>query len=212
MQFSDYLSLNYVNKVRTVWVVLFAVKKLKKNPQFSGHWSLYLVNKIKVGVVLFCAKKKGEKSSFLAICLCTISNYENNISIGVKGKNNKLILYLFVAINYVDKIKVWLESSFVINKNLVKQFSCLLFTLCPFKMIRYFKFIIKQYYFVWLQNRFQGQPEIYKAFLEILHTYQKEQRTIKEGGMVGLHSDEYILNGQFHNCQSWSFITVHGQF
>ena len=20
------------------------------------------------------------------------------------------------------------------------------------------------------------------------------------------------LNGQFHNCQSWSFITVHGQF
>lgn len=34
------------------------------------------------------------------------------------------------------------------------------------------------------QNRFQGQPEIYKAFLEILHTYQKEQRTIKEGGLV----------------------------
>ncbi|WAR30203.1 SIN3A-like protein [Mya arenaria] len=35
-----------------------------------------------------------------------------------------------------------------------------------------------------IKNRFQGQPEIYKAFLEILHTYQKEQRTIKEGGMV----------------------------
>lgn len=36
------------------------------------------------------------------------------------------------------------------------------------------------------QNRFQGQPEIYKAFLEILHTYQKEQRTIKEGGIVSI--------------------------
>ena len=105
---------------------------------------MYLVNKIKVGIVLFCVKKKGEKSSFLAICLCTISNYENNIRIGVKGKNNKLISYLFVAINYVDKIKVWLESSVVINKNLVKQFSCLLLTSYPFKMIRYFTFIIKQ--------------------------------------------------------------------
>ncbi|CAH1252012.1 SIN3A [Branchiostoma lanceolatum] len=32
-----------------------------------------------------------------------------------------------------------------------------------------------------IKNRFQGQPDIYKAFLEILHTYQKEQRNIKEG-------------------------------
>lgn len=32
------------------------------------------------------------------------------------------------------------------------------------------------------QNRFQHHPDIYKAFLEILHTYQKEQRIIKEGG------------------------------
>ena len=32
------------------------------------------------------------------------------------------------------------------------------------------------------QNRFQHHPDIYKAFLEILHTYQKEQRAIKEGG------------------------------
>lgn len=32
-----------------------------------------------------------------------------------------------------------------------------------------------------IKNRFQGQPEVYKQFLEILHTYQKEQRTIKEG-------------------------------
>ncbi|KAL5469519.1 hypothetical protein EMCRGX_G030782 [Ephydatia muelleri] len=33
-----------------------------------------------------------------------------------------------------------------------------------------------------IKNRFQNHPDIYKAFLEILHTYQKEQRLIKEGG------------------------------
>lgn len=31
-----------------------------------------------------------------------------------------------------------------------------------------------------IKNRFQGQPDIYKNFLEILHTYQKEQRQLKE--------------------------------
>lgn len=31
-----------------------------------------------------------------------------------------------------------------------------------------------------IKNRFQSQPEKYKRFLEILHTYQKEQRTLKE--------------------------------
>lgn len=30
-----------------------------------------------------------------------------------------------------------------------------------------------------IKTRFQMQPDIYKSFLEILHTYQKEQRTIK---------------------------------
>ena len=44
------------------------------------------------------------------------------------------------------------------------------------------------------QNRFQGQPEIYKAFLEILHTYQKEQRTIKEGGLVSLYETFVAFN------------------
>jgi len=34
--------------------------------------------------------------------------------------------------------------------------------------------------FFFQQNRFQNQPDIYKSFLEILHTYQKEQRIIKE--------------------------------
>lgn len=33
-----------------------------------------------------------------------------------------------------------------------------------------------------IKNRFQGQPEKYKRFLEILHTYQKEQKTAKNGG------------------------------
>lgn len=32
-----------------------------------------------------------------------------------------------------------------------------------------------------MQNRFLNQPEKYKKFLEILHTYQKEQKVIKEG-------------------------------
>ena len=31
-----------------------------------------------------------------------------------------------------------------------------------------------------IKNRFQGQPEIYKNFLEILHKYQKEQKLIKD--------------------------------
>ncbi|XP_019864517.1 PREDICTED: paired amphipathic helix protein Sin3a [Amphimedon queenslandica] len=34
-----------------------------------------------------------------------------------------------------------------------------------------------------IKNRFQGQPDVYKAFLEILHTYQKEQRLLKDGGI-----------------------------
>lgn len=36
-----------------------------------------------------------------------------------------------------------------------------------------------------IKNRFQGQPDIYKQFLEILHTYQKEQRNLKEGLQTG---------------------------
>ncbi|KAJ8963093.1 hypothetical protein NQ318_018557 [Aromia moschata] len=36
-----------------------------------------------------------------------------------------------------------------------------------------------------IKNRFQGQPEKYKRFLEILHTYQKEQRTLKESSSLG---------------------------
>lgn len=43
-----------------------------------------------------------------------------------------------------------------------------------------------------IKNRFQGQPEIYKAFLEILHTYQKEQRNLKEGVTLAPH---FLLQG-----------------
>ncbi|KAI4502495.1 hypothetical protein M0802_002407 [Mischocyttarus mexicanus] len=35
-----------------------------------------------------------------------------------------------------------------------------------------------------IKNRFQGQPDKYKRFLEILHTYQKEQRNLKESGHI----------------------------
>jgi paired amphipathic helix protein Sin3a len=31
-----------------------------------------------------------------------------------------------------------------------------------------------------IKNRFQSEPDTYKAFLEILHTYQKEQRNIRD--------------------------------
>ncbi|XP_014240289.1 paired amphipathic helix protein Sin3a [Cimex lectularius] len=37
-----------------------------------------------------------------------------------------------------------------------------------------------------IKNRFQGQPDKYKKFLEILHTYQKEQKTVKSGSTGGI--------------------------
>ncbi|KAL3288830.1 hypothetical protein HHI36_003278 [Cryptolaemus montrouzieri] len=50
-----------------------------------------------------------------------------------------------------------------------------------------------------IKNRFQGQPEKYKRFLEILHTYQKEQRTLKEttsGGLSGKQLTEQEVYSQ----------------
>ncbi|KAK4884156.1 hypothetical protein RN001_000427 [Aquatica leii] len=50
-----------------------------------------------------------------------------------------------------------------------------------------------------IKNRFQGQPEKYKRFLEILHTYQKEQRTLKEtsaSGGPGKHLTEQEVYSQ----------------
>ncbi|XP_078481082.1 paired amphipathic helix protein Sin3a isoform X1 [Ciona intestinalis] len=45
-----------------------------------------------------------------------------------------------------------------------------------------------------IKNRFQGQPDIYKAFLEILHKYQKEQRNVKDsnGSYVPLLSESEV--------------------
>ena len=43
------------------------------------------------------------------------------------------------------------------------------------------------------QNRFQGQPDVYKAFLEILHTYQKEQRLLKDVNPYMLITCNYLL-------------------
>ena len=42
--------------------------------------------------------------------------------------------------------------------------------------------------FLSFQNRFQGQPDKYKRFLEILHTYQKEQRNLKDGANISGNS------------------------
>ena len=48
-----------------------------------------------------------------------------------------------------------------------------------------------------IKNRFQGQPEVYKQFLEILHTYQKDQKAIKEGNPpVGRHLTETEVYAQ----------------
>lgn len=49
-----------------------------------------------------------------------------------------------------------------------------------------------------MQNRFQGQPDKYKRFLEILHTYQKEQRSLKESGHMGAGSASNTATGGKH--------------
>ncbi|XP_071446323.1 paired amphipathic helix protein Sin3a isoform X2 [Hetaerina americana] len=48
-----------------------------------------------------------------------------------------------------------------------------------------------------IKSRFQGQPDKYKRFLEILHTYQKEQRNLKEGHSTpGKHLTEAEVYSQ----------------
>ena len=39
-----------------------------------------------------------------------------------------------------------------------------------------------------IKSRFVNQPDIYKSFLEILHTYQKQQKNIKEGVVTNTQS------------------------
>ena len=54
-------------------------------------------------------------------------------------------------------------------------------------------------YITKIKMRFAGQEETYKAFLEILHTYQKEQQTIKEvyEQVAHLFKDHLDLLGEF---------------
>ncbi|XP_044019250.1 paired amphipathic helix protein Sin3a-like [Aphidius gifuensis] len=44
-----------------------------------------------------------------------------------------------------------------------------------------------------IKNRFQGQPDKYKQFLEILHTYEKDYTAFKDGGGIGTHPKYTII-------------------
>ena len=56
-----------------------------------------------------------------------------------------------------------------------QQYYCILSTMITSSCINYgLRF----------QHRFANHPDVYKQFLEILHTYQKEQRNIKEVSLV----------------------------
>lgn len=92
------------------------------------------------------------------------------------------------AISYVNKIKVSLC--------IVAQFGCIVFSICTLclgsggiKWQALFQPIPYPYSFTLIenpltktlsQNRFQDKPEIYKQFLEILQTYQREQKPIQD--------------------------------
>ncbi|KAM7309648.1 transcription elongation factor SPT6 [Ixodes scapularis] len=63
-----------------------------------------------------------------------------------------------------------------------------------------------------IKNRFQGQPDIYKQFLEILHTYQKEQRNLKEtGGKPLTESEVYAQVAKLFQNQE-DLLQEFGQF
>ncbi|XP_046857434.1 paired amphipathic helix protein Sin3b-like isoform X2 [Xenia sp. Carnegie-2017] len=49
-----------------------------------------------------------------------------------------------------------------------------------------------------IKTRFQGQPDTYKAFLEILHTYQKEQKNIKDGTQFS-EQEMYVREAKLAN-------------
>ncbi|XP_037821313.1 paired amphipathic helix protein Sin3a isoform X2 [Lucilia sericata] len=49
-----------------------------------------------------------------------------------------------------------------------------------------------------IKNRFQNQPEKYKKFLEILHTYQKEQKVIKEGSTGGVNQGKTLTEQEVY--------------
>ena len=43
--------------------------------------------------------------------------------------------------------------------------------------------------------RFEGQPDVYKQFLAILHTYQRDQKAIKDGHPP---SGKYLTEAEVH--------------
>ncbi|KAI9583287.1 uncharacterized protein LOC119636720 isoform X2 [Glossina fuscipes] len=49
-----------------------------------------------------------------------------------------------------------------------------------------------------IKNRFQNQPDKYKKFLEILHTYQKEQKVIKEGSGSNLNQGKTLTEQEVY--------------
>ncbi|XP_075219291.1 paired amphipathic helix protein Sin3a-like isoform X2 [Lycorma delicatula] len=62
-----------------------------------------------------------------------------------------------------------------------------------------------------IKNRFQGQPDKYKKFLEILHTYQKEQKNFKEAGKQLTEAEVYSQVAKLFENQD-DLLAEFGQF
>ncbi|KAK0096562.1 hypothetical protein PV326_005141 [Microctonus aethiopoides] len=55
-----------------------------------------------------------------------------------------------------------------------------------------------------IKNRFQGQPDKYKRFLEILHTYQRQQRMLKDAGLLGSASSVGVSGKHLTEAEVYS--------
>jgi paired amphipathic helix protein Sin3a len=66
-------------------------------------------------------------------------------------------------------------------------------------------------YVVKIKRRFAHRPDVYESFLEILHTYQKEQKTIKEvyEQVSSLFKDHVDLIGEFSQFLPGGQVPVH---
>lgn len=62
-----------------------------------------------------------------------------------------------------------------------------------------------------IKNRFQDQPEIYKKFLEILNTYQKDQKNFKEAGKQLTEAEVYSQVAKLFQNQD-DLLAEFGQF
>jgi paired amphipathic helix protein Sin3a len=63
-----------------------------------------------------------------------------------------------------------------------------------------------------IKSRFSNQPDIYKSFLEILHTYQKQQKNLKDVSVKQQSTDRKIedISSYFSVC--WSILTIYPMF